>query len=74
MSAKKVNRFILVKNVLSAIAVVYIPIDNQYLANPMNGLGMAGGDSSMIKDTKSHSPSRAGMVTRWTGQAESTVD
>src|SRR6056300_955340 len=73
MGAKKVDRFILVKNILGAVAVVHIPVHDQNLAYSMNRLSVPCGHRCMVKDTKAHSLRWSGMMARWAAQAEDPI-
>src|SRR5436309_498436 len=51
MRAEVKDGAVVVEDVLSAIAVVIIPIDDQHSADPVSLLQVTGGDRDIIKDT-----------------------
>ena len=60
-----------VEGVLSAIAVVDVPIDDQHPVQTASER-VRGGNGHRIEQTESHAPGRGGMVPRRPGQDETT--
>src|SRR5205814_1914880 len=64
MDAKEKNLGIAVEDVLCAIAVVDVPVDDENAVQLVFGLGMVGGQRDAIEKAKTHALRGGGMVAR----------
>ncbi len=56
---------IIPEDVLRAIAVMHIPIDDGDALRAVGALGMARGDGNIVEKTEAHGPVLLGMVAGW---------
>ena len=70
MRAEEQHGAIGIKNVLRAVAVVYVPVRDQNAFRPVGALRMAGGDRHAIKEAEAHTARGAGVVPGWANDAE----
>src|SRR4051794_22806043 len=65
MHREKVNRRVVVKNTLSAVAVVNIPVDDRDVFDLLIlVLSVAGGDGDIVEQAKAHGVLRRSMMPR----------
>ena len=73
VNAAKEDLAHLVKAVMSAVALVYVPVENK---NPLQRIavdGIAGGDGDIVEEAESHRLGIFGMVPRWAHRAENAL-
>ena len=70
MSAQKEDRIVVIENVLGAVPMVDVPINDKNFSNPMFLLSVSGGNGCVIEDAKTHPLGRSGVMTGRTGQAK----
>lgn len=63
------HRRIVPEDVLRAVAVVHVPIDDRHALGPMPALGVAGGDGGVVEETK---PIALDFSAWWPGGREAT--
>ncbi len=64
---------VLVEDLLGAVAVVHVPVDDQHLADAVLPLRISGGDAGVVENAKAHAAFGRGMMSRRTHQAEGIV-
>lgn len=74
VGAEEEDGAVFVEDVLGAVAVVDVPIDDEDAIEAVTALGVAGGDGDVIKDAKAHAVAGIGVVTGWPDEAEGSVD
>ena len=60
---------VVVEDILGAVPVVYVPVDDKYVA-ASDGLEVAGGDRDVIEETESHCLLPRGVMPRRTNEAK----
>src|SRR5439155_15569783 len=70
MNAEKHHLGTLIKNVLGAVAVMNVPIDDENFGQMVSYSGVMSGQSDVIEQAESHAARGCGMMTRRTHQAE----
>src|SRR6185437_13196014 len=65
------HRFVRPENILGAVAVVDVEIDDRSTLGAVGFLSVAGGDCRIVEKTESHRPGGFGVVSRWTRGDES---
>ena len=73
MGGKVEDLPILVKNLLGAVAVMEIPVDDQDPLHPVPGQGMPGADGNVVKDAEPRRLRRLGVVARRPDQGKGVV-
>ena len=61
---------ITIDDILGAVAVVYVKVQNRHTRQPMMLQGMAGCDGDAAKETKTHGTIALGVMSRWAHQTE----
>src|SRR5262249_45164585 len=75
MRRKKEDGWIVVKNTLCTIAMMYIPIDNRHVLNlGVVPLSVTGCHRNVIEETKTHRPLSGRVMTRRTNRYKGIVD
>ena len=64
---------ILFKQVLSTIAVMYIPVEDQYFLKAVLLLQVPGGDRNIVEKAKAQCRVVFCVVTRWTNQGKTVI-
>ena len=64
------NRIVFVENLLRAVAVMHIPIDDRYPFGAVSALGIPCTDSHIVEQTESHDCRALSVVTWWTHRGE----
>ena len=70
MNAKKKHSRVRIKNVLSAIAMMYIPVNDEHPFQAMTGPGVRRCQGDIVEQTEAHAPRRRGVMTRRPDQAQ----
>ena len=73
VSAQKEDRIVVIENVLGAVPMVDVPINDKNFSNPMFLLSVSGGNGCVIEDSKPHPLGRSGVMTGRTGQAKGMI-
>src|SRR6266849_241018 len=73
VDAVEYDRRIFVEDVLRAVAVVHVPVDDQDARQTMNRFGMVGGKGDVVEKTKPHAAILRGVVPWRPDQAECAV-
>src|SRR5690606_19367160 len=60
---------VLVENVLGAVAVVHVPVDDGDALQSVDGAGVTGRDGDIVEDAETHAPVGGGVVS---GRADCT--
>ena len=74
MRAHIENAGILFEQMLGAIAVVYIPVNDENFFEIVLVLQVAGGNRDVVKKTKPQRGIVLGMVTGWANECEAVID
>ena len=64
------HRAVFIEDVLRAVAVMHVPIDDQHLAQMVLVLCIAGGDGGVVEHAEAHAARGRGMVSRRPRQTE----
>ena len=70
MSAEKEDRPVIVENVLRTVAMMHIPVGNQYTPNSVLLLGMPSGNRNVVEYAESHPTDWSRVMTGWTNSAK----
>ena len=73
MGAYIKNTGILFKQMLSTIAVMYVPVEDQYFLQAVLLLQVPRGDRNIVEEAKAQCRVVFGVVTRWTNQGKTVI-
>src|SRR5262245_14808225 len=70
VNAQEENTRVVVEDVLRAVAVVDVPVDDEHPLNPVYFLGVAGSQGDVVEEAEAHRVRRRGMMPGWADEAE----
>ena len=73
MSAEEEHTAVLIKDVLRAVAVMHVPIDDEHLVRAVFALGVAGADTDAVEQAEAHALIRSGVMAWRAHSAKSVV-